>query len=390
MEAVARVIRHTPVTGLRRYFNERFEEGEALVDWQGNETIVTRRLLKVFSELDSERLAPVAMDFDRVFEMTDEPGQDAIAGVISNQEWMHTLENAYDRAMWMFLDDANGFRRAEEVRFAEHYRKGQKWTGFVGPKGLKVSYDSEHRREFEARICDLFKSTNAQVDLYDRFRFGLDEQPAPVTQAVVYRKGFPDSRLAFNDGGDLEHQPTHPVLEAVITYDSKSGVIEVVGLDAKSRSPLVRLFAEVLLRQEILGIRLPMRQYDLSSLMQPRTFPTDPEDGIASVKVLRLEIQLKKYPGLWMALRRRRDIETTLYEYSEAPFGDKSPLRLKDVEIVQAELAVRFRPDQGSRNGKIITLKITLPNGCDLKGRTEKERLICEKYLPLWGLIQED
>jgi hypothetical protein len=30
-----------------------------------------------------------------------------------------------------------------------------------------------------------------------------------------------------------------------------------------------------------------------------------------------------------------------------------------------------------------------VPNGCDLKGRTERERLIGDKYLKHWGLMAE-
>ena len=388
MPTMERVIRNTPVSGLRRYFNERFEEGEAFVNWQGNGASVTRRLLKAFSDMEPDRIAPVAMDFDRVFDMTDEPGQQAI-GVIYNQSQMQTLENAYDRAMWVFLEDAQGFRRAEEIRFADYYRKGQKWAGFVGPKGLKVSHNSEHQRVFELRICDIFKSTNAHLELYDRIRFGLDNEPSLVTQAVVYREGLPDSRLAFNDNGEVDREPVRPVLEAVVTYDSESGTIEVVGLDAKSRPRLVRLFAQVLLRQGILGIRLPLLQYDLSSLMSPRVFQTDPEDGISLVQILRLKITTPTYPGILVGLEQKRDVKKTLYEYAVDPLEEHTPLQQKGAEIVYAELSVRFRPDMKARRGKTITLKITLPNSCYLKGRTKNERLICEKYLPLWGLIRE-
>jgi hypothetical protein len=387
MQAVTRVIKNTPVLGLQKYFDTHFKEDETIVNWQGNESIVTRRLLKAFSRIDPKRLFSVAADFDRVFEMTDEPGQQAIAGMIRDKGVVLSLENAYDRAMWLFLNDSDGFRRAEEIRFAEHYRKGQRWDGFIGPKGLNVSDNTEHQQEFEKRLCDMFRSANAQLELYDRIRIGTDEQSSDVTQAVVYRQGLPNSALEFNNSGTVERKPSHPVLEAVITYDSKTGTIEIVGMDAKSRPRLVRLFAEVLLQKSILGLRLPQRQYDLSSFIEPRRFPTDHSDGIALVHVVQVTVQLAKYPGFWMTLGRKRDIEETLYEYSEDPLKKQNPLLQHGVEVVQVEIAVQFRPDQGSRNGKVIKLKITHPSSCDLKGRTEKERLICEKYLPLWGLV---
>jgi hypothetical protein len=30
-----------------------------------------------------------------------------------------------------------------------------------------------------------------------------------------------------------------------------------------------------------------------------------------------------------------------------------------------------------------------MPNGCDLKNRTERERMIGEKYLARWSLVQD-
>jgi hypothetical protein len=36
-----------------------------------------------------------------------------------------------------------------------------------------------------------------------------------------------------------------------------------------------------------------------------------------------------------------------------------------------------------------LPVKITMPNRCDLKSRTERERLIGEKYLARWGLLKE-
>jgi hypothetical protein len=388
MQAVTRVIKNTPTSGLHKYFAEHFKEELSIVNWQGNESIVTCRLLKAFSRIDPKRLSSVAVDFDRVFEMTDEPGQQAVAGMINDTGIMLSLKNAYDRAMWLFLNDSDGFRRAEEIRFAEHYRKGQRWDGFTGPKGLKVSKNPEHRQEFEKRLCDMFRSANAQLELYDRIRIGLDEQLLPVTQAVIYREGLPNSSLEFNKNGTIERKPSHPVLEAVITYDSNTGTIEIVGMDAKSRPRLVRLFAEVLLRQRIMGLRLPQRQYDLSSFIEPRRFPTDHKDGIALVHVIQVKVQLENYPGFWMTLGRKRENEETLYEYSEDPLKKQNPLLQRGVEVVQVDLAVQFRPDRGSRSGKIKKLRITLPHSCNLKGRTEKERLICEKYLPLWGLVK--
>ena len=392
MQTVTRVIKNTPVEQLKGYFNERFgsekiESGD-IPGWYGKDFLAPHKLLKSLSDLDPNMHTAMAMDFDRVYGMTDDSGQQAVVNLLKNHDNWRSLENPYDRAMWLFINDIKSFNRAEEIRYIEHNRRGQKWVGYIGPKGLKVSDSDEHRKEFEERLCKMFNSSNAHLEIYDRLHIGLDGESSPVTQAVIYREGLPNSFWAFNNSGAMERKPIVPVLEAVITYDSKDGTIEMVGMDAKSRPRLVQLFSEVLLRRKILGMRLPLRRYDLSSLIEFRNFKTDPKDGISSVQVLNLKIQFEGFPGFYMDLIRERDLEKSLYEFSKGPLGDTTPLCIEDLKIIQAELAIRFRPDRGARIGKLIKLTITLPDGCNLKGKNEKERLICEKYLPRWGLVK--
>lgn len=52
----------------------------------------------------------------------------------------------------------------------------------------------------------------------------------------------------------------------------------------------------------------------------------------------------------------------------------------------QADQSLLLDREQRRRT---INVTIALPNGCNLKSKTEKERLICNKYLPRWGLVKE-
>ncbi|MBF0186044.1 MAG: hypothetical protein HQM06_16865 [Magnetococcales bacterium] len=386
MMTVASVIRKTPVSTLHSYFDARHIDLGGLVNWQDHRTPTSQRLLKAVESLKSDDYAVVAMDFERIEEMTDEVGQSSIAGVIHDGSKLQSFANGHDRAMWLYLNDERTFRRAEEVRFAARNRLGQKWAGYIGPKEVDVRDDEECRQEFVTRICDMFQSQNAQVEVYQRQQICSDQSAPLITQVVVYREGMPDGVWAF-ENGVLKMQSRRPVLEAVLTYDPMSGVIEVAGLDSKNRPRLYRTFSEIMLGQRMIGLRVPLRQYDLSSLVAPRTFPTDRKDGIASVLVLAVKVHMSNYPGVWFMLGQREDSDIGLYEFSKGP--EHRVLSQKGIEIVQAYLAIRFRPNQENRRGQVIRVSISLPNGCDLKGRTKRERLVCEKYLPLWGLVKE-
>ena len=49
---------------------------------------------------------------------------------------------------------------------------------------------------------------------------------------------------------------------------------------------------------------------------------------------------------------------------------------------------LKFMPDSESSRGKTLHVKIREPNGCDLKSKSQKEKLIGDKYLEKWGLVE--
>ncbi|MEO5372547.1 MAG: hypothetical protein H7833_20950 [Magnetococcus sp. DMHC-1] len=131
MPTVAQVLRNTSVPALKNYFGKRFGQGSTIVDWQGSEGTVVRRLMKAVTQLSLEGQATLSTDFDRMFDMTDEAGECAIASLFPDRNEWPTGNNAYDRIMWLYLNDPERFRRAEEIRYAEHQRQGRRWSGYV-------------------------------------------------------------------------------------------------------------------------------------------------------------------------------------------------------------------------------------------------------------------
>jgi hypothetical protein len=68
-------------------------------------------------------------------------------------------------------------------------------------------------------------------------------------------------------------------------------------------------------------------------------------------------------------------------------FGLSNPLHGGWI-VTKAKLLIYFRPTMDSRRGKVLPLSITMPHGCDLKERTECERMVGEKYLRPWGILK--
>ncbi len=387
MPSIAKFIRNTPVNDLRTYFDRQGFDLQESVNWEAPEREIVKPLLKLVDDLSESERAALTTDSERIAVMTDELGQMALLSVVPDRNQLETMENSFARALWVFLNDPLAFRRAEEVRYADNYRQGRMWDGFLGPAGVAVEPDAEQVTELKNSVMAYFRSNRAVVEIYRRTRPNFDEPDSDLVQVTVYREGLPDTYLEF-DGDELARRHRRPVYEAAMTYEPAAGVIEVVAQGRECREDLARMFAETLLRREIETERVPLRRYDLALLMHPFEFPTDPEDGIDSVKLVLLRLRPYDDPGKRITLEATRKAFGSIHSAAKDWFDQHDPLHAGFV-ATQARLSIKFHPDSESRRGKVLPVTITMPNGCDLKSKTDKERLIGKKYLARWGLVRE-
>ena len=136
MASVTSFIRNTPAASLRAYFDHSGITLPVPVNWEAPEPEVVRPLLRAVDEMDEMAKARVVNDGERVSTMADEAGQTAIYSVAQDPDQLDDLQNAHDRALWMFLHDRAGFRHAEEVRYTDERRRGRMWDGFIGEPEL--------------------------------------------------------------------------------------------------------------------------------------------------------------------------------------------------------------------------------------------------------------
>jgi hypothetical protein len=179
-------------------------------------------------------------------------------------------------------------------------------------------------------------------------------------------------------------------------------VIEVVAGSRKDRIDLTRLMAKHLLGIDFEEKYVPLREYDLSVLLKPFSFPTDLEDGIESVTVRELRLMDPGEPGERIELLSPKDARRTIWEMARHRLGlgadgagtSAFPPGFSgdqpDWAITRAVITVRFRPAAGVGRGKTLTLTVTMPHGCNLKDMTPQERLIGEKYLRRWNILKEE
>lgn len=284
MTAIASFLRKTPIPRLQDYFTAGGFTSLPPVDWTKPEPEVVEPLIKAVDDMDEAEKQRVILDAGRVAALADEPGQNALQNVVLDRATFDTLEGPNNRSLWVFLNEADRFRLAEEVRYNDERRRGRSWSGFGVDEGLDVKNDPISIAAFTAAIRERFETPNVHVDIFDRHRVILDGEECELVQVAVYREGRPEDMLGFDANSTLARRIVKPVFEAALTYEAATGVIEVVAKTREDRMDLTRFMA-----RDLLGIaidekqQLPLREYDLSMLLQPFDFPTDPTDGIAGV-----------------------------------------------------------------------------------------------------------
>ncbi len=387
MPTVPDFIRSTPPASLRSYFSFIGAVMPADVVWEGAANEVVAPLLRAVGAMtDAERMR-VMNDADRVGAMADEAGETALYAVTKAPGDMDALENSHARALWMFLNDSIGFNHAEEVRYADDKRFGKTWDGFNCQPGLSVPHDGETIAAFKKAIGDRFDSRHVELEICDRSRPAQEGTDAELVQVAIYREGRAGDRRAFVDGR-LDRLAFRPVIEAAITYEPASGVIEVVAQARETREDMVRLFADHVLRAPFEGERIPIRQYDLSRLREPFDFPRDPEDNIESVRVTLMRLMSFDTQGRRITVECMRGSQETIWAAAAAGLRDQEH-GIEGYAITQVRLSIRFQAVPGVRGSRTLPVTITMPKGCDLKDRTERERLIGEKYMRRWKLLRD-
>ena len=380
-------LRSTPSDLLHDYFDRLNLTLEPKPVWTAKQPGLGKALQKAVEALEEDHRQRVMNDADRINAMADEVGQTALFAAANNAEMLEALPNGYARAAWMLLHAPALLDRAEQVRFTDDRRYGRMWDGFISEPGLCVAPADGRLETFKQAIKGHFKSRNVEVELCARSRASLDQPTVKLLQAAIYREGRSGERKAFI-AGELDRLLEHPVIEAAITYEAKTGVIEVVANTRETRDNLVRLFTEHLLSTPFQGERLRVRKYTLDRLRKPFAFPTDPEDNIESVRVTLLRLMPLDTAGERVTLECMRNAKRNIWQMAHDDFAERSPLH-DGFAVTQVRFTVKFRPTTGFSGGRTLPVTVTMPTGCDLKDQTFRRQLIGNKYLHTWGLVRD-
>lgn len=216
---------------------------------------------------------------------------------------------------------------------------------------MKPSLPTTIMARFTKAIRDRFETPHVHVDIFGRHRIILDDQECDLVQVAVYREGRPEDMLGFDAKSKLQRRIVKPVFEAALTYEAETGVIEVVANTLEGRRDLTAFMARDLLGIDFKEKHIPWREYDLSMLLKPFDFPTDPEDGIMGVTVKELRFMELGERGERITLESMSGAERTIWEMAEKRIsldiggsGHLLPVATEAPEwvITRARLTIKF------------------------------------------------
>lgn len=387
MTKLSAFVRKTSSPLLQAYFDQSHIAVPGTIDWRSEAAGLAKPLLTAIDTMSPADHARVQADADRVADMADQAGQAALNTAVTDRDQFDKIKIGYDRALWVFLNNRSEFERAEEIRYADHYRRGAMWSGFVIQPGVDLNIDAAALAQFKDALRIRLRSENIEIEHFRRVRVCYSGEEHQLVQMAIYSEGFPQDDLAFDGPDNLVRRSRRPVREAAMVYEQSTGVMEVVGKEKDSRVDIARLAVRDLLGYDFKQNPLPLKRYDLAPLMRPHAFPVDPEDGIDSVKLKMLRLMPIDAPGERVTLECMSKAPHSIWDLG-ARFGHADPLRAGFV-CTHAELVIVFQPKAGLSKGSSLNLKITMPNGCNLKEQTPEQEMIAEKYLHRWGLLEE-
>lgn len=388
MTVVHNFIRRTSPDGLKDYFSQKRIQ-MAGVDWSQDQATVSGNIIQLLDHLSPDDQIHLRRDAERICHMSDELGQAAFLSVVSDLDTFKRIDSALERSRWVYLHQYEEFRHAEDIRMSDQYRFGRDWSSYQIADCVPLQTDKSSLDHFKNSMRSLFgMGDRVKVEFFERSIPDEEGNEAEVIQVMAYQEGQPDSYLEFEGEDNLVSRVRRPVSEHAIIYSPSVGTIEVVASKRERRDIIAKAFTEDLLKLPDSANKIPLRKFDLTPLLDDRPLDWDEGDNIESIQIVL--IKLKDLAG-----EGRFQIEVpaksnlTLHEYVNEHLNEQNPLVSGAFVPVQAKINIRFLPENGSRRSKLLPVKITMPNGCDLKSRTEKERLIGEKYLKRWGLLEE-
>ncbi len=390
--APRRILRQISIALLQQFFTGRGE----LCSLPWDELKEGRRIEPIYDawqQLPDERRCQVQAIFRKLVAAADEHGLRAFAELLR----VHDPDNAWklaacktrlNKAMWFYLeypqlfDQATLFAQADALsggRFAVRRNSLPKRPIHVTPEVTNALARSltEHFWPNELR------GQHCRIDHYSR--------PDGSEYFFAQLDNWADSPLEFDEDGRTESRPRRFAFDVLFVAHPQQGTLELVTRGGReTHYPLQQAFCRAVLSLDVEPCDPLKPVFNLQSLLDPDfTFPTDPADGIARVRLVRI---------YWLPNYGSRDdfLQRGFSQYVDRPKWVQKIQRLLQAEgytavdvTVKKALVELTLMAKGVKSPEIIRLNVSLPSWSNLASLADEHREIAERCFRLWGWICE-
>lgn len=372
-----------------------FAEHGALRDfpWEGFLPKNIDHLFAAWEAIDGPTQRTIQVILQDVHELSGEPGQRVLwetlaSGDPAKLELWRLIPGAADRALWVYLESRRAFDEAALFARAEALRSGQlaaRWNS-LPPREILVSEPVVAALEESLRDYYWQKELRGSLCRVHHYR-----RSGGADYFFAYLPDWPDKRLVFDADGQLTPREEAYTFSNVFIYEPAAGAVELMAKGGRAvHQALRKAFCKAVLGLEVSEAEPIRPVYRLDHLLDPGfSFLTEFEDGIAAVRLRRIRL-LPTVPVPAMESLELRLPDTAshaevldLIERLLAGAG----LDRTQVRVVSVGIQLQFFGD-GDRRGKTLTFHISSPNSSDLKSKPDDVRVIGERCLRRWGILQ--
>lgn len=298
--------------------------------------------------------------------------------------------NSYCRALKLFLTDAGVFAQVEGVRYADEWRGGRLYSGFLVPKGKVPCFDSPIKEDLESAIDALFGATGEIVsENFEQWQELDDGNERTLFHFHIVHKGLEDNYETI-EGREIVSKAIFPANHIRIVYLPDDGLLEIYSHHRNLRRELARLFAIHVLGESGDLELLPERKYALERLRDATPLPIDPADALRIEAIDVMEVRFETgSKGSGFSVKRGAKDPRSLYSIAASQFMDRDPFKGLN-PISRVRIVIRLRKTGPSDPARKLPIVITMPNKCNIRHRCDADQKLGEKYVRHWGLIVDN
>jgi len=372
-----------------------FAEHEELLEfrWDALKPHDVEPLVAAWEELNDEKRKQVEVILQDVHELADERSHKVLT---EDLEWRYPgklktfceQKSLLDKALWSYLEARQAFDEAAIFARAEALRNGQFANRWNSLPTRKVKLTDKMREALQEEIRTYYWNKELRGEVCRVHHY---PRANGAEFFFAYLPDWPDKRLVFDANGNLTPREESYTFANVFIYLPAEGAIEMIAKGGKKvHLQLRRAFCKTVLGVDVADDEPIRPTYQLDHLLDPKfAFTTEPADRVAAVRLRR--IRLVPMTG------------TPAVEYIECRFLESADhgeimsaisallgaykLSRSLVNVTQVGIQVQFLSD-GQRKSKTMTFNISCPNTCDLKSKPDDVRVIGERCVKRWGILQ--